>query len=212
MKQKKNRLIVTKNLTIKKTRVMHKITTRIWKIMFPRVTPKTRLKNIHFEKLAIKICPQNSYLKKHIEKRHPNCDQKRKVTITNDKRQNKALKVEHQCEQCKKNSSSNYNLKRHTQTHSWNLYLIESFCWCLVTIFSLLIALYYYQILCSCTVLQPFIQTRRGSPFDDRPSTDKLHHFVRKKREKKCDTWHVTHDTWHVTRDTFGGVNILSKF
>ena len=26
------------------------------------------------------------------------------------------------------------------------------------------------------------VQTRRGSPVDDRPSTDKLHHFVRKKK------------------------------
>ena len=66
-------------------------------------------------------------------------------------------------------------------------------------------------------------------PVDNRPSTDKLHHFAQKKKRKKKkkknmwhvtrDTWHVTHntwhvtcDTWHVTRDTFGGVNILSKF
>ena len=85
--------------------------------MFPRVTPKTCLKNKIF-KTCNKNCAQNSNLKKHIEKKHPKCDQKRKVTITNDKRQNKALKVEHQCEQCKKNSSSNYNLRRHTPTHS----------------------------------------------------------------------------------------------
>ena len=46
-------------------------------------------------------------------------------------------------------------------------------------------------------------------PVDNRPSTDKLHHFVqkrrRKKREKKwhftCDMWHVTCDMWHVTCD-----------
>ena len=66
-------------------------------------------------------------------------------------------------------------------------------------------------------------------PVDNRPSTAKLHHFVRKKEETKivtcdtwhvtCDMWHVTHDTWHVTSDTwhmtcdmFGGVNVLSKF
>ena len=67
-------------------------------------------------------------------------------------------------------------------------------------------------------------------PVDNRPSTDKLHHFVRKRKKKlwhvTCDTWHVTrdmwhvtrdtwhvtHDMWHVTPDTFGGVNILSKF
>ena len=51
-------------------------------------------------------------------------------------------------------------------------------------------------------------------PVDNRASTDKLHHFVRKKIKKNkknvtCDMWHVTRDMWHVTRDTFGGVNIL---
>ena len=45
-------------------------------------------------------------------------------------------------------------------------------------------------------------------PVDNRPSNDKLHHFVRKKKRKKllhvtCDTWHVTHDMWHVTHDTW---------
>ena len=60
-------------------------------------------------------------------------------------------------------------------------------------------------------------------PVDNRPSTNKLHHFVRKKEKEMWhvtrdmwhvtrDTWHVTRDTWHVTRDTFWGVNILSKF
>ena len=29
------------------------------------------------------------------------------------------------------------------------------------------------------------VKTRRGSPVDDRPSTDKLHQFVRKKKIKK---------------------------
>ena len=38
-------------------------------------------------------------------------------------------------------------------------------------------------------------------PVDNRPSTDKLHHSVRKKTT--CDTWHVTRDTWHVTCDTW---------
>ena len=35
-------------------------------------------------------------------------------------------------------------------------------------------------------------------PVDNRPSTDKLHHFVRKKEEDKnmtCDKCDVTHDT-----------------
>ena len=39
-------------------------------------------------------------------------------------------------------------------------------------------------------------------PVDNRPSTDKLHHFVWRRR-KKCYMWHVTHDMWHVTRDTW---------
>ena len=69
---------------------------------------------------------------------------------------------------------------------------------------------------------------------DNRPSTNKLHHFVKKTQRKTktmwhvtcdmwhvtCDTWHVTRDTWHVTHDTWHmtclgggrGVNILSKF
>ena len=54
-------------------------------------------------------------------------------------------------------------------------------------------------------------------PADNRPSTNMLHHFVRKKK-KKCDMWHMTCDTWHVTwhmtHDMWHvwGVNILSKF
>ena len=36
-------------------------------------------------------------------------------------------------------------------------------------------------------------------PVDNRPSTNKLHHFVKKKKKKKM--WHVTCDMWHVTRD-----------
>ena len=39
-------------------------------------------------------------------------------------------------------------------------------------------------------------------PIDNRPSTDKLHHFVKKKK-MTCDTWHVTRDMWHVTCDTW---------
>ena len=65
-------------------------------------------------------------------------------------------------------------------------------------------------------------------PVDNRPSTDKLHQFVQKKKEKILviyDIWHVTRDTWHVTRDIWNmkrtwhvtcdilwEVNILSKF
>ena len=43
-------------------------------------------------------------------------------------------------------------------------------------------------------------------PVDNRPSTDKLHQIVWKKKKKKiatCDIWHLTLDTWHVTRDTW---------
>ena len=45
---------------------------------------------------------------------------------------------------------------------------------------------------------------------DNRPSTNKLHHFVRKKKEKKKEEkeeenkrkkWHETHGKWHVTSD-----------
>ena len=48
-------------------------------------------------------------------------------------------------------------------------------------------------------------KTRRGlGPIDNRPSTNKLHHFVKKKKiHVTCDTWHLTRDTWHVTPDTW---------
>ena len=36
-------------------------------------------------------------------------------------------------------------------------------------------------------------------PVDNRPSTDKLHRFVKK---KNCDQWHMTCDMWHTTCDT----------
>ena len=51
-------------------------------------------------------------------------------------------------------------------------------------------------------------------PVDNRPSTDKLHHIVKKKKMWYLtrDTRHMTHDTWHMTHDMFGGVDILSKF
>ena len=43
-------------------------------------------------------------------------------------------------------------------------------------------------------------------PVDNRPSTDKLHHSVQKKKKKKnSDRWQVTHDTWHV----LGGEHFL---
>ena len=59
-------------------------------------------------------------------------------------------------------------------------------------------------------------------PVDNRPSTDKLHRFVQKKKigHVTCDTWqvtsdkwHMTHDMWHGTHDTwYGVVNIMRKF
>ena len=36
-------------------------------------------------------------------------------------------------------------------------------------------------------------------PVDNRPSTDKLHHFVQK--NVTHDMWHITRDTWYVTCD-----------
>ena len=53
-------------------------------------------------------------------------------------------------------------------------------------------------------------------PVDNRPSTDELHHFVKKKKcdmwHVTCDMWHLTCDTWHMTLNLFGGLNIFSKF
>ena len=37
-------------------------------------------------------------------------------------------------------------------------------------------------------------------PVVNRPSTDKLHHFVKKKNKKINYIGHVTRDVWHVTR------------
>ena len=58
-------------------------------------------------------------------------------------------------------------------------------------------------------------------PVDNRPSTNKLHHFVKKRTKKMwhmtCDTCHVTRDMWHVTRDTWhvtrlGGWTFFKNF
>ena len=61
-------------------------------------------------------------------------------------------------------------------------------------------------------------------PFDNRPSINKLHNFVKKKcdmwhmtcdtRHMICDTWHVTDDTWNVTHDMWhvvGGEHSLKQ-
>jgi hypothetical protein len=45
-------------------------------------------------------------------------------------------------------------------------------------------------------------------PVDNRPSTDKLHHFVREKTTKKQQQKHVTCDMWHV----WGGWTFSQNF
>ena len=66
-------------------------------------------------------------------------------------------------------------------------------------------------------MLIPDILDRVG-PIDNRPSTDKLCHFVRKKQSDMghvtCDRLHMTCNTWHMTHEMLvgGKVNILSKF
>ena len=40
---------------------------------------------------------------------------------------------------------------------------------------------WYIYVLAIFFFYNNLIKTRRGSPVDDRPSTDKLHHFVQKK-------------------------------
>jgi hypothetical protein len=52
-------------------------------------------------------------------------------------------------------------------------------------------------------VARSVLQLDGVGPYDNRPSTNQLHHFVKKERKKvTCDMWHVTHDMWHVTHDT----------
>ena len=56
-------------------------------------------------------------------------------------------------------------------------------------------------------------------PIDSRPSTNGLHQFRRRRKEKAkrriCDTWHLTCDMWHQTFDmwhvTHGGGWTLSQ-
>ena len=56
----------------------------------------------------------------------------------------------------------------------------------------------------------------RVGPVDNRPSTDKLYHYVWRKKSDMWhmtrDMWHMTCDMWHMTCDMLWGVNILSKF
>ena len=41
-------------------------------------------------------------------------------------------------------------------------------------------------------------------PVDNRPSPDKLHHFVKNTQKNMTpDTWHMTPDTWNLTYDTW---------
>ena len=65
--------------------------------------------------------------------------------------------------------------------------------------------------------IQYKLKLDRVGPVDNRPSTNKLHHLV--KKNVTCDIWHVTCDTWHMTRDMrhvtcdmLWAVNLLSKF
>ena len=67
-----------------------------------------------------------------------------------------------------------------------------------------------------CLIMRPYANSSELSyysevgPVDNRPSTNKLNHFVKKIKKMwhvTCDTGHVTRDTWHVWR-----VSILSKF
>ena len=60
--------------------------------------------------------------------------------------------------------------------------------------------LFCFQIPCFVST-DPVLKLDGVGPVDDRPSTDKLHLLVRKK--KKCDMWHLTRDTWHATCDTW---------
>ena len=65
----------------------------------------------------------------------------------------------------------------------------------------------------SCKVVNSKLD--RVGPVDNRPSTNKLHHFVKKKSDMQHvthDMWHMTHDMQRVTCDMVRGVNILSKF
>ena len=55
--------------------------------------------------------------------------------------------------------------------------------------------------------MHKYIKLDGVGPVDNRPSTNELHHFVKKKKIKK----NVTCDTWHMTCDMWWRLNILSK-
>ena len=63
-----------------------------------------------------------------------------------------------------------------------------------------------------------FLKLDGVGPVDNRPSTDKLQHFVKKKKKKSgiwhmtCDARHVTCDTWHVTCDMLWGWTFSQNF
>ena len=58
-----------------------------------------------------------------------------------------------------------------------------------------------------CQILQSLTKLDGVGPVDNRPYTDKLYHFVRKKNKIKINKnkklLHVTHDMWHMTCDTW---------
>ena len=67
------------------------------------------------------------------------------------------------------------------------------------------------------TLFVKHIELDGVGPVDNRPSTDKLHHFVCDMWHVTRDMWHVTRDMWHVTRDTghmtcFGGWTFYENF
>ena len=58
-------------------------------------------------------------------------------------------------------------------------------------------------------ILISYLDLDGVGPVDNIPSTNKLHHFVQKKKEEK-KLWHVTRDIWHVT--CWGGWTLSKPF
>ena len=69
-------------------------------------------------------------------------------------------------------------------------------------IHTILVKLVLYIFIYILTVFTKWKKTRRGSPVDDRPSTDKLHHFAKKKKKKKKKKIKKKKKMGHVTCDT----------
>ena len=105
-------------------------------------------------------------------------------------------------------------------SHCWVIVLCKihnSQSYWAVSFDSLLVMRFFFLFVKASYVSNDLVKLDEVGPVDNRPSTNRLHHFVRKKKNcdiwhVTCDTWHVTCDMWHVTCDLFKGVNILSKF